>query len=79
MKRPDTRSNVIRQFVVSFFQGTVNVGDLGKFTVALLAPLAYDGVQFYHAPQSLPAPIPVSDFMASLFGNARKAEKAKYM
>lgn len=79
MKKPDTRSNVIRQFVVSCFQGTVNVGDLGKFTAALLVPLAYDEVKYYHAPQSLPAPIPVSDFMASLFGNARKAEMAKYM
>ena len=79
MKKPDIRSNVIRQFVASCFEGTVNIGDVGEITASLLLLFAYDGIQFYHAPRVLPAPIQVSHFMASLFGEANNMEMTKRM
>lgn len=79
MKKPAIRSSVIRQFVASCFEGTVNVGDVGEITAALLLLFAYDEVQFYHAPRDLPAPVQVSHFMASLFGETNNVEITKRM
>ena len=79
MKKPDIRFNIIRQFVASCFEGTVNVGDVGEITASLLLLFAYDEVQFYHYPRALPAPIQVSHFMASLFGETNKTEMTKRM
>lgn len=79
MKKPAIRSSVIRQFVASCFEGTVNVGDVGEITASLLLLFAYDEVQFHHAPRDLPEPIQVSHFMASLFGETNNMEMTKRM
>lgn len=66
MKDPGTRLRVIRQFVRSCFEGTVNVGDVGEITASLLFLLAYD--EAVQSQQTFPAPIPLAHFMTSMFG-----------
>lgn len=66
MRDPETRLRVIRQFARSCFEGTVNVGDVGEITAYLLFLLAYD--EAVQNQQTIPAPIPLVHFMASMFG-----------
>lgn len=72
MSNPTTRLTVLKHFVNACFEGSVSVGDVGEIVAFLVLLFAYDELQF-HTPRALPTPIPLRDFMASLFGQERRA------
>lgn len=68
MSDPVTRHQVFQQFARISFEGSINAGDLGEIVTAIILFLTYDEV-FHNEAQSLPAAVPLKDFLVSLLGN----------
>lgn len=77
MLKADTRLGVVEQFLQVCFEGSINVGDIGEMTSALILLFTFDEV-WKNEIGGFPGAIPLSSFLEALLGKNVASDIVKY-